>query len=63
MHVTCHGPDLLPLRRKDVPAYVDRHILEEPRIGVSAGRHDAGLELATDDLVRAVRGQVADITE
>ena len=51
------------LRRKDVPIYVDRHILEEPRIGVSAGRHDAGLELTTDDLVHAVRGQVADITE
>lgn len=51
------------LRRKDVPIYVDQHILEEPRIGVSSGRHDAGLELATSDLVRAVKGQVADITE
>lgn len=51
------------IRRKDVPIYVDQHILDEPRIGVSAGRHDAGLELATDDLVRAVKGQVADITE
>lgn len=53
----------LGLRRADVPVYVDRYILEEPRVSVSAGRHDAGLELATDDLVRAVDGQVADITE
>ena len=51
------------LRRKDVPIYVDQHILEEPKIGISAGRHDAGLEIATDDLVRAVQGHVADITE
>jgi Cys-tRNA(Pro) deacylase len=51
------------LRRDDVPIYVDRHILEEPRVSISAGRHDAGLELATDDLVRGVDGQVADITE
>jgi len=53
----------LGLRRSDVPIYVDQHILAEPRVSVSAGRHDAGLELATDDLVRAVGGQVADITE
>ena len=53
----------LGLRRSDVPIYVDQHILDEPRVSVSAGRHDAGLELATDDLVRAVGGQVADITE
>jgi Cys-tRNA(Pro)/Cys-tRNA(Cys) deacylase len=51
------------LRRSDVVIYVDRHILEEPVVSVSAGRHDAGLELAAADLVRAVRGQVADITE
>jgi Cys-tRNA(Pro) deacylase len=53
----------LGLRRSDVPIYVDGHILDEPRVSVSAGRHDAGLELATGDLVRAVNGQVADITE
>jgi len=53
----------LGLRRSDLPIYVDQHILDEPRVSVSAGRHDAGLELATDDLVRAVGGQVADITE
>jgi prolyl-tRNA editing enzyme YbaK/EbsC (Cys-tRNA(Pro) deacylase) len=46
-----------------VPIYVDQHILEEPRLSISAGRHDAGLELATEDLVRAVGGRVADITE
>jgi Cys-tRNA(Pro) deacylase len=53
----------LGLRRSDVPIYVDHHILEEPQVSISAGRHDAGLELATEDLVRAVNGQVADITE
>jgi Cys-tRNA(Pro)/Cys-tRNA(Cys) deacylase len=53
----------LGLRRSDLPIYVDHHILEEPRVSISAGRHDAGLELATEDLVRAVEGRVADITE
>jgi Cys-tRNA(Pro)/Cys-tRNA(Cys) deacylase len=53
----------LGLRRSDVPVFVDRHILEEPRVSISAGRHDTGLELAAADLVRAVEGQVADITE
>jgi Cys-tRNA(Pro) deacylase len=53
----------LGLRRADLPVYVDHHILEESRVTVSAGRHDTGLDLATEDLVRAVRGQVADITE
>jgi Cys-tRNA(Pro)/Cys-tRNA(Cys) deacylase len=53
----------LGLRRKDLPIYVDDHILEEARISISAGRHDAGLELNTEDLLRAVRGHVADITE
>jgi len=53
----------LGLRRADVPIYVDHHILEEPRVSISAGRHDAGLELASEDLVRAVDGQIADITE
>jgi Cys-tRNA(Pro)/Cys-tRNA(Cys) deacylase len=53
----------LGLRRDDLTIYVDRHILEEPRVSISAGRHDAGLELATGDLIRAVDGHVADITE
>lgn len=51
------------LRRTDVPIYMDEHILEEPEVTISAGRHDAGLQLATEDLIRAVKGQVADITE
>lgn len=51
------------LRRADVPIYVDQHILEESLVSISAGRHDAGLELDTGDLLRAVEGQVADITE
>jgi prolyl-tRNA editing enzyme YbaK/EbsC (Cys-tRNA(Pro) deacylase) len=37
--------------------------VQETRVSISAGRHDAGLELATGDLIRAVDGQVADITE
>ncbi len=53
----------LGLRRADVPVYVDLQILEEPLVSISAGRHDAGLELAPEDLIRAVGGQVADITE
>lgn len=51
------------LRRGDVPAFVDHTILEVPQVTISAGRHDAGLELAAEDLIRAVDGQVADITE
>jgi Cys-tRNA(Pro) deacylase len=53
----------LGLRRSDVPIFVDHHVLEEPQVSISAGRHDAGLELDTRDLIRAVAGQVADITE
>jgi Cys-tRNA(Pro)/Cys-tRNA(Cys) deacylase len=53
----------LGLRRRDLPVYVDQHILEEPQITISAGRHDAGLGLNSEDLIRAVNGLVADITE
>ena len=51
------------LRRSDLPIYIDQHIAEEPRVSISAGRHDTGLELNTDDLICAVDGEVADITE
>lgn len=53
----------LGLRRKDVPIYVDHHIVQEPQVSISAGRHDTGLELSSEDLVRAVGGRVADLTE
>lgn len=53
----------LGLRRPDVPIYVDHHVLEEPWVSISAGRHDTGLELASEDLIGAVSGQVGDITE
>jgi Cys-tRNA(Pro) deacylase len=53
----------LGLRRKDVPIYVDQHIIQEPRVSISAGRHDTGLELSSEDLVRAVGGRLADLTE
>lgn len=51
------------LRRGDVPVFIDHTILEESLVTISAGRHDAGLELAIEDLIRAVDGHVADITE
>lgn len=53
----------LGLRRSDVPVYVDHHILEEPQVSISAGRHDTGLQLTSEDLVKAVTGRVGDITE
>lgn len=53
----------LGLRRAGLPIYVDQHILEEPLVSISAGRHDTGLEVATGDLIRAVAGHVEDITE
>jgi Cys-tRNA(Pro) deacylase len=53
----------LGLRRTDLPIYVDQHIAEQPRVSISAGRHDAGLELATADLIATIHGQLADITE
>ncbi len=51
------------LRRAGVSVYVDQHIAEESLVSVSAGRHDAGLELDSADLIRAVNGAIADITE
>jgi Cys-tRNA(Pro) deacylase len=53
----------LGLRRTDVPIFVDAHISEETRVSISAGRHDAGLELSSSDLIRTVQGQVVDLTE
>jgi Cys-tRNA(Pro)/Cys-tRNA(Cys) deacylase len=52
----------LGLRRAGLPVYVDQSILEESQVTISAGRHDAGLELDARDLVRAVSGLEADIT-
>ena len=53
----------LGLRHANVPVYVDPSILEESQVTISAGRHDAGLELDARDLMRAVNGLEADITE
>jgi Cys-tRNA(Pro) deacylase len=53
----------LGLRRTDVLVYVDHHVAEEPRVSISAGRHDAALELDSLDLIDAVNGQLVDITE
>lgn len=51
------------LRRADVPVYIDQQILEETWVSISAGRHNAGLELKTEDLIHAVNGHVADLAE
>ena len=51
------------LRHSDLPIYVDHHVLEEQRVSISAGRHDAGLALDTKNLIHAVDGRVVDITE
>ena len=53
----------LGLRRADVPIYVDHHILEESEVSISAGRHDTGLQLTSENLISAVSGRVGDITE
>jgi len=53
----------LGLRRQDVNIYVDKGILEEPVVDISAGRPDAGLELRSEDLVRALNGQMGDFSE
>ena len=53
----------LGLRRSDVPIYVDHHILEETEVSISAGRHDTGLQLASENLISATSGRVGDITE
>lgn len=53
----------LGLRRADVPIYFDQSILEESLVTISAGRHDAGLELDARGLMRVVNGRLADITE
>ena len=53
----------LGLRRPDVPIYVDHHILQESEVSISAGRHDTGLQLTSENLISAVSGRVGDITE
>jgi len=48
-------------RRQGIAGYVDRGLLELEKVIISSGRPDAGLELAPQDLFRAIEGaQVGD---
>ncbi len=48
-------------RRKDIAGYIDQGVLELEKVIISSGRPDAGLELAPQDLLRAIEGvQVGD---
>jgi len=52
---------VLGYRRADVPAYLDRRVLDLEQVIISAGRPDVGLSLAPGDLQRALQGaQVGD---
>jgi Cys-tRNA(Pro)/Cys-tRNA(Cys) deacylase len=51
---------VLGYRRDDIPSYVDQHVLELERIVISSGRPDMGLEMAPQDMVRAIQAQVDD---
>jgi prolyl-tRNA editing enzyme YbaK/EbsC (Cys-tRNA(Pro) deacylase) len=50
-------------RRDDIAGYVDRQVLELPRVIISAGRPDAGLALAPEGLVRAMGARVGNLCE
>jgi Cys-tRNA(Pro)/Cys-tRNA(Cys) deacylase len=54
---------VLGFRRDDIAGYVDRQVLELPRVIISAGRPDAGLALAPEGLVRAMGAQVGNLCE
>ena len=55
---------VLGFRRKDVPGYVDQHVLELEQVVISAGRPDVGLALAPADMVRAIEdSQTGDFCE
>jgi len=43
-----------------MPLYVDIGIARNPEVAISAGRHDAGLSLKADDLLRLVGGLAGD---
>jgi len=53
---------VLGYRRSDIPAYLDRGVLDLERAIISAGRPDMGLELDPQDLLRALNAQVNDLT-
>ncbi len=55
---------VLGFRRKDIPSYVDQHVLDLEQVIISAGRPDVGLGLAPQDMVQAMdSAQIADLCE
>lgn len=52
----------LGLRRK-LPIVIDEGVLALERASISGGRHEAGIALAPEDLVRATGAKVANITQ
>ena len=51
---------VLGYRRSDIPAYLDGGVLALERAVISSGRPDLGLELAPQDLQRAMNAQCGD---
>jgi Cys-tRNA(Pro)/Cys-tRNA(Cys) deacylase len=51
---------VLGFRRDDVPAYVDRGVLDMERAIISSGRPDLGLEMDPHDLLDALAARAGD---
>jgi Cys-tRNA(Pro)/Cys-tRNA(Cys) deacylase len=47
---------VIGFRRPDMPAYLDRAVLDLDMLVISSGRPDAGLALSPADLQRAIEG-------
>jgi Cys-tRNA(Pro)/Cys-tRNA(Cys) deacylase len=47
---------VLGFRRRDVPTYVDQHLLEQEQVIISAGSPEAGLALSPAALMQALKG-------
>ena len=55
---------VLGFRRKDVPGYVDQHVLELEQVIISAGRPDVGLALLPTAMVQAMgNAETEDVCE
>lgn len=51
------------VRKSGLGIFVDSSVLDEEYVDISGGRHDVGVELRSADLVKAVGGQVVEISE
>jgi Cys-tRNA(Pro)/Cys-tRNA(Cys) deacylase len=51
---------VLGFRRKDIPSYVDQHVLELDQVIISAGRPDVGLGLLPQNMVQAMESAKID---